>query len=54
MKIKAKTKNLYGNDLIYIINPAERLNIELLLGKKTINKIDIALFKTLGVDIILI
>lgn len=50
MIIKYYRKNVYGNELMYVADPAEALTLELLLSHKTILRTDIALFKSLGIE----
>lgn len=49
MIIEYYVKTVYGNDLIYIKDEQLKKIISNLLGKKTINKKDIANFKSLGI-----
>ena len=49
MIIEYYTKNVYGNELIYVKDEHLKKAISNLLGKKTINKKDIANFKSLGI-----
>ena len=46
--IKLKQKSVYGTDRLYPITHAG--TIELLTGKKTIDKADIQAFRTLGIE----
>ena len=50
MLIKYYQKNVYDKEMLYVFAPEKALNLELINGKKTISIIDIALFKTLGVE----
>ena len=49
MIIEYYIKNVYGNELIYVKDEQLKKIISNLLGKKTINKKDIANFKSLGI-----
>lgn len=53
MKIKYYRKNVYGNELIYLIEDGETAeqveSILRLIGQKTISRSQIARFETLGI-----
>jgi len=49
-KITFYQQEAYGNTLLYVANPFQRLVIQELTGKKTINDIDINNFKKLGLE----
>jgi len=51
MIIQAKIKSVYGNDLIYIIDPMIAQAISRITGKKTIDRGNIQEFKNIGVII---
>ena len=48
MHIEYRTKNVYGNDNRYIVNPDIAQAVRTLTGKKTINTGDIFALSTLG------
>ena len=47
MNIMYFRKNVYGQDLLYVVGP-EAKDIQTLTGKKTIDRRDIAALETLG------
>lgn len=49
--IKVDIKNIYGNEMIYIISEHHKA-IKALTGKKTISRIDIENLKSLGFRVI--
>jgi hypothetical protein len=51
MIIQAKIRSVYGNDLIYIIDPMIAQAISRITGKKTIDRRNIQEFKNIGVII---
>ena len=52
MEIHVKVKSVYGNDLMYVVEPGARASIRLLTGKKTVNAYDIEALKGLGIEVI--
>jgi hypothetical protein len=51
MKIHVKVKSVYGNDLIYVVEPGARASIRLLTGKKTVSAYDIEALRGLGIEV---
>lgn len=51
-KVEYFTKNVYGNELIYLVGSDEAKTILSLIGQKTINKFQMAKFETLGVEFV--
>lgn len=48
MNIQIEIKNVYGNELIYVIEPDCARTIQKLTGRKTLTRSDIQAFKDLG------
>jgi hypothetical protein len=48
MNIQIEIKNVYGNELIYVIEPDCAKTIKKLTGRKTLTRNDIQAFKDLG------
>ena len=49
--IDAQIKNVYGNELIYIVDQNEAKAVSMLTGKKTIDSSDIDALFMLGIQI---
>ena len=49
--IDAQIKNVYGNEMIYIVNADEAKAVSMLTGKKTIDSNDINALFMLGIQI---
>jgi hypothetical protein len=52
MEIHVVVKSVYGNDLIYVVEPWAAELIATLTGKKTVSKHDIAALRGLGIEVI--
>ena len=48
--VKVKIQNVYGQSLIYPINP-QAVEFTKLTGKKTLSRSDLAIIKTLSFDV---
>ncbi len=48
--IEVTMKSVYGQDLIYVLDPDVHKNIQTLTGRKTLTKSDIAALKNLGFE----
>ena len=51
MTIKTQPKTAFGKTLHYVVDPTQAAALTRLTGKKTINEIDIASLKTLGITV---
>ena len=51
MEIHVKVKSVYGNDLIYVVEPRAATYIRFLTGKKTVSKADITALRGLGIEV---
>ena len=52
MEIHVVVKSVYGNDLMYVVEPGKANLVRLLTGKKTVNAYDIEALKGLGIEVI--
>jgi hypothetical protein len=52
LEIHVVVKSVYGNDLIYVVEPWAAAYISTLTGKKTVTKHDIEALKGLGIEVI--
>lgn len=52
MKIEIKHRDVWGNTLIYVCNPAIAHSISTLTGKKTIDHKDIKALQELGHEVV--
>lgn len=50
MTIEYYTKNVYGNELIYLVESPETNVVLRLIGQKTISSYQMSLFESLGVN----
>ena len=51
MAIHVKVKSVYGNDLIYVVEPEAADFIRTLTGKKTVSEYDIEALRGLGIEV---
>jgi hypothetical protein len=51
MTIHVKVKSVYGNDLMYVVEPGKANLVRLLTGKKTVSKKDIYALRGLGIEV---
>jgi hypothetical protein len=51
MEIHVKVKSVYGNDLMYVVEPGKANLVRLLTGKKTVSNQDIYALRGLGIEV---
>ena len=52
MEIHVVVKSVYGNDLMYVVEPGKANLVRLLTGKKTVSERDIYALRGLGIEVI--
>ena len=49
--IKVEIKNVYGNEMIYVVGELDKKIVATLTGKKTVSRSDISALRDLGITV---